>query len=138
MKRTVFEAPEKVLVEHDPDTNTYVLNWLTYCGPHFRQAVSAFLEAIQHGGVTNYVANSSRAVDVPTQEDFQWIDSVARPAMLKAGIRRFITVVPASAVAKMGANRFGRMASQAGVDTYQVASVDEAMAIVLEGVDPKP
>ena len=138
MKTKIFEGPGKVVVEHDPNTRTYIANWSGYLGPHFREAVNAMIGAVKVSGIDSYIANASMANDVPTQEDFRWGEEVFTAALVAAGIRRFITVVPTHAIAKLGANRFNKIASNTpGVDTYRVASLTEALSISRDPLDPK-
>lgn len=124
----IYAEPELVSVEHDPGARCFITHWKSYHGPHFRRAVEAMLKEVARHGIDAYISDASAARDVPEQADFQWVETVVKAELLKGGIKKFITVVPASSIAKMGATRFGKVASTAGVDTWQVASVADALA----------
>ena len=49
--------------------------------------------------------------------------------MLKGGLQKFITVTPASSIARMSTTRFGKLASTAGVENWAVASLAEALEV---------
>ena len=125
--KTILTLPGLTRLDHDPVAKIFAMHWSSYHGPHFRQAIETMLAECKRSGVFAYISNASAAKDVPTQPDFQWVESHVKPELLKAGLKRFITVVPASAIAKMGTQRFGKVAANAGVETYTVASLDEAL-----------
>lgn len=125
---TIYEEAGKVTVEYDPVSRIAISHWKRYAGPQFRAAVERMLAEVKKRGIAAYISDASQAMDVPSQADFQWTESHVKPALLAAGLKRFITVLPASALAKLGTNRIGLIASNAGVETYQVGSLGEALA----------
>lgn len=126
--KTIYSEPNLVTVEFDPALRTYATHWQSYHGPHFRRAIEALLVEVKKTGLDAYISDASVAKDVPQPADFQWVETVVKVELVKGGIKRFITILPASAIAKMGASRFGKIASTAGVETWQVASLAEALA----------
>lgn len=125
--KTILTLPGLARLDHDPAAKIFVMHWTSYLGPHFKQGIEALLAESRRSGIFAYISNASAAKDVPAQPDFQWVESHVKPELLKAGLKRFITVVPQSAIAKMGTQRFGKVAANAGVETYAVASLDDAL-----------
>ena len=125
----IFSAPNLATVEHDPARKRFVSHWSSYHGPHFRKGVEAMLTEARKSGAHAYIADASQAKDVPSQEDFQWIETYVKPELLKAGLQMFITVMPASSIARMATARTGKIAAQAGVQSHAVASLAEAHAV---------
>lgn len=126
----LYEDVGLVRIEVDPVQRRYVTHWTKYHGPQFRKALGAMMDHIKaHGGVTAYISDASHAKDVPSQDDFQWVETVIKPELLKAGLKKFITVTPASSIARMSTTRFGKLASQAGVETWAVSSLAEALDV---------
>ncbi|MFZ5442611.1 MAG: hypothetical protein ACOZQL_21560 [Myxococcota bacterium] len=128
--KTIYSEPNLVTLQHDAALRCYAMHWQSYHGPHFRRAVEAMLADVKKNGLDAYISDASVAKDVPQPADFQWVESHVKAELVKGGIKKFITIIPASAIAKMGANRFGKVASNAGVETWQVASMAEALDAV--------
>jgi hypothetical protein len=124
---TILDIPGLVTLEGDRIKRLYVTHWKKYFGPHFKKVLEALLAEVKTTGVQHYISNASAARDVPSPEDFQWVETQVKPALLKAGLKKFITVVPASSLGKMTTMRFGKLASEAGVETYQVESLQQGL-----------
>jgi hypothetical protein len=127
--KTVYEAAGKCRLEHEPESKTFMVHWSSYHGAHFRAGVEQLLALVKAHGVLTYITDVTRVTDVPLQEDFQWIENTVKPALKAGGLKHFVTVMPASSIAKMATNRIGKVASSAGVDVHQVASVAEAIDV---------
>jgi hypothetical protein len=124
----VYEEAGKVKVEHDPGEKLFAIHWSSLNGPHYRKAVDLMVAAMKEHGVRTYISDSSAAKDVQTQEDLAYLHIVAQQ-IVEAGAKVFIAVTPASAIAKMGANKVAKAAEGVGVQRHAVATYEEALKV---------
>ena len=125
--KTIHTEPGLAQLQYDPDRKLYVIHWSSYHGPHYRRTLEAMLAEVKKTGLKTYITDASLAKDVPLSEDFEWVEKVAKPALVKGGLEKFITVLPASAIAKMTTTRIGKVASSAGLEICQAHSMEEAL-----------
>lgn len=122
----IYSEPNLVTVEHDPHTRCFVTHWTRLDGPHFRRALEALLVAARQHGIEVSISDAAHVDDLPALGDFQWAETLLRSELVRAGLRRFINVIPRTTVVSLGAVRFGRVAVTASVETWQVGSLHEA------------
>ncbi|MFZ5442610.1 MAG: hypothetical protein ACOZQL_21555 [Myxococcota bacterium] len=127
----IYSEPNLVTIEHDPQTRCFVSHWTKLNGPHFRRALEALLAAARLHGIEAHLSDAGRVSDLPALADFQWAETFLRSELVRAGLRRFINVVPTTTVVSLGAVRFGRVAASASVETWQVGSLNEAFAALV-------
>lgn len=126
---TLFAEANKVILQHDPARKLFVMQWITYHGPHYRKAIGALIEATKQYGATTYISDASRPTDVQSQEDLKFVAEAAQE-LAKSGVKTFIFVQPKSLIAKMGAKRVMQAANDQGIQRHEVASIEEALALV--------
>lgn len=119
----------KVRIEVDRTTKTYFSQWKSQHGPHYRKGIDLVLADVAKNGITSYITDATAATDVQSQEDLQYLQTTGTKILIAAGLKRFIIVVPPSAIAKMGANHLDRLAKATGVAHHMVGSVAEALAL---------
>jgi hypothetical protein len=125
----IYEEANKVRVEYDASAKVHAIHWFSLHGPHYRKAIEAMIAHMRKNATLNYISDSSAAKDVQTQEDLEYV-KVAAGHLAQAGVKRFVVVMPASAIAKMGANKVVKTAADVGIERHVAPNYDEALRII--------
>jgi hypothetical protein len=128
----LFEIEGTVSVEHHPGQRAVVGTWRSLSTAHLREGLERGLKECGRLGALSWIADLSLEPGVPSQEDLHWIQTTAVSLCKKYGLRAVINVLGASAVAKMGAKRWSKSASDAGMSTYDCASLADALQLALD------
>ena len=115
-------APQKALVSH----------WESLCTPQFREALMRGMDECHRLGAKSWIIDMTGDPGVPSQEDQSWIETFNAENAVRKGVKACINVHGASALAKMGARRWSKSASDKGMLTYDCSSVEEALEIAAQ------
>ncbi len=114
------------------DINAVVCRWETFSGHgHLRPCIETQIQAVR-SGARFVVVDVSAAKGLPNNDDQEWFGTHVFPAYEKAKLRALITIVPQSAVTKLGARRWQSTGNRFGFETFEAASLDEAFSICRE------
>ncbi|MGV3623185.1 MAG: hypothetical protein ACO1OB_20365 [Archangium sp.] len=127
--QVIFEVEGRVRVERDARRGIYVARWQRLYGPHYRAACEAMVADVRRrGGLTCYVSDPHEARDIQMPEDISYATDVVK-TLVEFGCKRFIVVLPKSAVTKLATNRMGRVVDEEGVERVMVGTIDEALQL---------
>jgi hypothetical protein len=127
----LYEAPEICRTTYDPASRILVATWWNMAQPHIRPNLSRQMEQVS-AGACYLVIDVGEARGVPSPEDQSWFAEVVFPAYRKGGLKAMVNVVPRSGVARLGANRWQRTASQFGFDTFDSSDLSAALDLIAE------
>ncbi|NQZ78478.1 MAG: hypothetical protein HRT61_20560 [Ekhidna sp.] len=84
--------------------------------------------------VTNWIVDTSSAEGLFRKDVQEFIDQEVAPTFAATGIKYFFIVLPPSAIAKLSAKNVAKINDdQEGMQTVQVASVQEAIGLIKSG-----
>jgi hypothetical protein len=127
--QVLFEIDGTIEVVFHPAERALVGHWQSLNTSEFRTALEkAMAEAGNHGAVT-WVVDLTENPGVPTQADLAWIEAKAVGLAKRNGIRAIVNVLGASQVARMGAKRWSKSATDGGISTYDCASLTDALRL---------
>jgi len=127
--RILFEIDGTISVEHHPGERALVGAWQSLCSPHFRQALEKAMSEAGRLGTLTWIVDLTRNPGVPSQADLNWIEERAVFLAKRAGVRAIVNVHGSSNVAKMGAKRWSKSASDGGLSTYDCGSLADALQL---------
>ena len=109
------------------------MTWETFIGHrHLRPSIEAQVAHVRDHGARFVVVDVSGAKGVPSDEDQAWFAETVFPQYKTHGLAALVTVLPKSAITKLGASRWNRSASGFGFELAEVASLDDARALIAE------
>lgn len=128
----VFTVPKTIEVTFYPAKHALCGAWISLSSTECRAALERALNECGRVRAKSWIADLTRDPGVPSQADLKWIEGDGARLLLANRIRAVINVHGGSAVAKMGAKRWSRSATDNGVATYDCASLEEALEIATE------
>ncbi len=123
----LFTIEKTITVVHYAAQKALVGEWVSLSTSHFREALLRALDEGQRLGAKSWIVDLTRDPGVPTQEDLRWVETFNVANALSKGVIACINVHGASTLAKMGARRWTKSASDQGMLTYDCASLEEAL-----------
>lgn len=117
---TYFQSPKYILYD-------WIKNYLSL--DIFKELHLKALEKIRAESVTSLISDSSKVTDVPTDDCMEWLGKEMVPLLSKAGVKRLITIVPQTALSRLGTKSWQRQVM--GIDMYDVKNMAEALTLVL-------
>jgi hypothetical protein len=128
----LFTIEKTIKVVHYPAQRALVGEWESLCTPQFRDALMRSMNEAQRLGAKSWIVDLTREPGVPSQDDLKWIETFNVANALRKGVVACINVHGASVIAKLGARRWNKSASDGGMLTYDCASLDEALEIAAQ------
>jgi hypothetical protein len=130
--KALFSIEGTITVEYHPAERALVGHWQSLCTPHFREAIEkAMAEAGRLRGLT-WIVDLTQNPGVPSQADLAWIEATGVTLAKRNGVRAIVNAHGASNVAKMGAKRWSKSASDGGMSTYDCASIADALQLAAD------
>jgi hypothetical protein len=123
----LFTIEKTITVVHYPAQKALVGEWVSLSTPQFREALMRAMDEAQRLGAKSWIVDLTREPGVPTQDDLRWVESFNVGNALRKGVIACINVHGASTLAKLGARRWTKSASEQGGLTYDCASLEEAL-----------
>jgi len=128
----VFTIEKTITVSHFPEQKTLVGDWESLCTGQFREALQRAAAEARLLGTKSWIADLTRDPGVPAQEDLRWVETFDVGNALSKGVTACINIHRASVLARMGARRWTKSASEQGMLTYDCASLEEALELAAQ------
>jgi hypothetical protein len=127
----VYQAHDVCRTTYDSESRIMVATWWNMVHEHIRPNLERQMAQVK-AGARYLVIDVGESHGVPTPEDQTWFGEVVFPAYRRDGLKAMVNVVPKSGVARLGANRWQRTASQFGFDTFDTSDVAAALDLIAE------
>lgn len=124
-----FEVDGVFSCGYDPAAKAIVGTWKTFLTDDVRGIVTRHAEAGRRFGAKTCIVDVSGLRSVLAPADAAWVETKASALVHKAGMTTLVNVIPASAIVKMGADRWSRAATADGIAIYTTGSVADALAL---------
>jgi hypothetical protein len=121
--------PGTITLEHHPTDGAVVGRWHSFHTGRYREAVEAHIAATGQVRARTSIIDVSSDPGVPRQEDLVWTEQVAKQLMRKAGVTAVINVLGDAVLVKMGARRWSKGATDAGLTSYDCGTLKDALAL---------
>lgn len=128
----LFTIDKTITVVHYVAQKALVGEWVSLCTPQFREALMRAMDEGARLGAKSWIVDLTRDPGVPSQEDLRWVETFNVGNALSKGVTACINVHGASVLARMGARRWTKSASEQGMLTYDCASLEEALQIAAQ------
>jgi len=128
----LFTIEKTITVVHHAAQKALVGEWVSLCTPQFREALIRAIDEAARLRAKSRIVDLTRDPGVPSQEDLQWVETFNVGNALSKGVTACINIHGASALARMGARRWTKSASDQGMLTYDCTSLDEALEIAAQ------
>lgn len=126
---TLYDAPGNTSASYDAANQTVIAKWDNFpAGGHFRPCLEAQVNCVRNQGAKFVIVDVATTQGVPSQEDQQWLGEYVFPSYESAGLKAVVTIVPADALTRLGANRWQQTGSAFKFDMFEVASLEDAQA----------
>ncbi len=135
MKTKIYEIPDSLVGEWEPDARAVIDTWTNQfiTLDNFRETI--FLKGIEyaqaHKGIA-WIVDSSRAKSVFSKDIQDFIASDVFPMFYKIGIRYFLTISPEDTIAKLTVNKYSAKTGPAGLNLVKCSSTADAIQWVKE------
>jgi hypothetical protein len=133
----LFRIPGTITVEHFPPQRAVLAGWESLSTSQFREAITRGLAECGRLRAKSWLVDLTRNPGVPSQADLDWLTKDAGPLTLDSGIRAVINIHGASALAKMGASRWTKSASQGGLVTCECRNLADALELAKDVAEGK-
>lgn len=130
--KPVFAIEKTITVLHYPVQKALVGIWESLSTPQFREALTRAVDEAGRLGARSWIVDLTREPGVPTQADLAWIETDCARRSVRNGVRACINIHGASVLAKMGARRWTKTASDNGMLAYDCASLDDALELAAQ------
>lgn len=128
--KTIFSEKAIVDTTYDEKSKTIHVKWHALGGHNFvRPSCLAQADAVKKGAKF-IIVDVSQCKGTPSQDDQDFFGKTLFPEFEKNGLRALITVVPATGVGKMGANRWKKTASSFKFELYEVDTTADAQNLI--------
>lgn len=127
----LYEAKGICTAWYDSSKSQVGVTWHKFPGDgHFRPCLDAQVRAVEAERAKFVIVDVRKTTGVPTQDDQNYLVQTVFPAYKKANLLAIVTLVPESAVAKMGAKRWQSSGSQFGFKMFEAGSLDDANGLL--------
>jgi len=128
----VFTVEKTITVRYYAAQKALVGEWASLCTPQFREALMRAMDEGARLGAKSWVVDLTAGPGVPSQEDLKWVETFNVGNALSKGIIACINVHGGSALAKLGARRWTKSASDQGMITYDCESLEQALELAAQ------
>lgn len=128
----LFTIDGTITVRHFPTQRALVGTWESLCTPDFRQALERSMDEAHRLGAMSWIVDLTQNPGAPSQEDQKWVETFNVGNALSKGVLACINIHGASAVAKMGAKRWTKSASEQGMLTADCSTLEEALKVAAQ------
>lgn len=138
MKEQLYKEPDITTCIYDTEKNSVVVKWHKLSGhDHLRPCLEAQMKCVKEKGAKFVVVDVSSAQGTPTQEDQDWFGTKVFPFFDKQGLKALITILPQSALTKLGAKTWQKTSIGFSFSNYEVGSLKAAGELVQSIMDGK-
>lgn len=128
----LFTIERTITVTHYAAQKALVGEWVSLCTDQFREALMRAMDEGERLGAKSWIVDLTADPGVPSQDDLNWVGTFNVGNALRKGITACINVHGASALARLGARRWTKSASEQGMLTYDCVSLEEALEIAAQ------
>ncbi len=128
----LFSIDGTIVVTHCAHEKALIGSWSSMTSGRFREALEKALLECGRLGARSWIVDLTGNPGVPSQADLGWIQAEGAALARDNGLRAVINVHGRSAVAAMGAKRWSKSATDAGLSTFDCASIADALALAAE------
>ena len=128
----LFTIDKTITVTYYAAQKALVGEWVSLCTPQFREGLMRAMDEGERLRVKSWVVDLTRDPGVPSQEDLRWVETFNVGNALSKGITACINIHGASALARMGARRWTKSASDQGMITYDCDSLEQALELAAQ------
>jgi hypothetical protein len=133
MSQTLYHAPGVCSATLDAVRGVITAVWHKFPGDgHFRPSLDAQAAAVAAGKARFVIVDVRSATGVPTLEDQDYLVKSVFPAYKQGGLQAIVTLVPASALTKLGAQRWQDNGTAFGFGMFEAGSPADAEALLAE------
>jgi hypothetical protein len=125
----VFEIPGIFSCYWDADTKAIIGRWQSFRTDRVAEIVTRHIAEGGTRGARTCVIDVSQIKGVLSPEDSAWVEKSSPALLSKAKIAAIVNIIPASALTKMGADRWAKAALGNGVNAYTCSSPADAAQI---------
>lgn len=126
----IYEIPGTLVAEWREDVKAMIDKWENYnlSLEQFREAVDAEIAYAKERGVKAWIVDSSEAKGAISQNIQNALINENFEKLAKAGVKHFVTIPSdVSVVSKLSINSVVSKAGPHGIETVEVASVEDAV-----------
>ena len=136
MKKELYRVEGKVVGHHHPEINTIIDTWdsLLISLEEWKATIFdiGIVDYAPKNGVIAWIIDTSKSEGVFTPEVQKFREEVARQTLADNGVRHLFVVHSESALGKLAARRTSGLYKGTQMKAHNVASIDEALAILRE------
>jgi hypothetical protein len=124
----IYQKPGYLTVSHNSEKNYILFDWTNF-GVSLEEIKEAHKKALDTAKISrcySYIAETSKVKNALSQEVLAWFGTWV-PVLNQYGLKEIITVVPASAVAKLSTSSWQKNVV-AGISMVNVKTLEEAEA----------
>jgi hypothetical protein len=129
-EQVVFEAKGIAKVVLQSESRQVFVTWDSFSGGQFKPCLEAQMSVVKAGKAKFVIVDVRKTKGVPTQDDQDFLVKTVFPAFHAGGVQAIVTLVPESAVTKMGAKRWQSSGSQFGFKMYEAGSPEDAESLL--------
>jgi hypothetical protein len=128
----LYRVPKTMEAVHYPEVKAVVSHWESLCTPDCCAAIERGSNECRRLGAKSWIVDLTKNPGVPSQADLRWMETTGVELAKRNGVVAVINVHGASAVARLGAKRWTKGASDGGLTTYDCHSLADALALAGE------
>jgi hypothetical protein len=125
----VFDIPDVFTCYWDSDVKAIIGRWQSFRTTKVSEIVTRHIAEGGSRGAATCVVDVSQIKAVLSPEDGAWVEKNSPVLLAKARYSAIVNIVPASALTKMGADRWAKAAMGNGLDTFTCTSLADAQKI---------
>lgn len=129
---SLFKVPRTMEAVHYPEAKAVVSHWESLCTPDCCAAIERGSAECRRLGAKSWIVDLTQNPGVPSQADLRWMETTGVELAKRNGVVAVINVHGDSAIAKLGAKRWTKGASDGGLTTYDCHSLADALALAAE------
>lgn len=131
MSTSLYQAPGICSANLDAARGLITAVWHKFPGEgHFRPSLDAQAAAVAAGKASFVIVDVRTASGVPSLDDQDYLVKSVFPAYKRGGLKAIVTLVPASALTKLGAQRWQDNGSAFGFGMFEAGSPSDADALL--------
>ncbi len=133
MAQTLYSAPGICSATFDASRGVITATWHKFPGDgHFKPSLDAQAKLVASGQAKYVIVDVRTTVGVPAADDQEYLVKTIFPAYKRGGLRAIITLVPASALTRLGAKRWQDSGAGFGFQMFEAGSPADAEALLAE------
>ena len=122
----IYEKKNVTYCDYDSVSKTIYVYWNSlYKDDIIRECVEVQMKKVEAGALS-IIIDVKEAAGTPSDDTQRWFAKEVFPFYDQHGLKQLITILPKSAVAKVGASGWNKTASSFKFDIYETDSIENA------------